>query len=62
MNRRGFLTGLIAAPVVIRTAGLLMPIRKIAAPEDRGWQMRQVLRWPAAHAPHWMAVYRVRHA
>jgi hypothetical protein len=27
MNRRGFLTGLIAAPVVIRTAGLLMPIK-----------------------------------
>jgi hypothetical protein len=27
MNRRSFLTGLIAAPVVIRTAGLLMPIK-----------------------------------
>jgi hypothetical protein len=27
MNRRSFLTGLIAAPVVIRTEGLLMPIK-----------------------------------
>jgi hypothetical protein len=27
MNRRGFLTGLIAAPAVILTPGLLMPVR-----------------------------------
>lgn len=27
MNRRSFLTGLIAAPVVITTPGLLMPLR-----------------------------------
>lgn len=33
MNRRSFLTGLIAAPVVIRTAGLLMPIKPLILPE-----------------------------
>jgi len=29
MNRRGFLTGLLAAPVVITTPGLLMPVRPV---------------------------------
>lgn len=29
MNRRAFLTGLIAAPLVVRTAGLLMPVKVI---------------------------------
>lgn len=33
MNRRGFLTGLLAAPVVITTPGLLMPVRSLALPE-----------------------------
>lgn len=28
MNRRSFLTGLVAAPAVIRIPGLLMPVRK----------------------------------
>jgi hypothetical protein len=32
MNRRGFLTGLIAAPAVILTPGLLMPVRKWIEP------------------------------
>jgi hypothetical protein len=36
MNRRSFLTGLIAAPVVIRTAGLLMPIKAQSPIWDRG--------------------------
>lgn len=29
MNRRHLLTGLVAAPFVIRTAGLLMPVRRV---------------------------------
>lgn len=29
MNRRGFLTGLLAAPVVITTPGLLMPVKPV---------------------------------
>lgn len=33
LTRRGFLGGLIAAPAVIRTAGLLMPVKAFA--EDR---------------------------
>jgi hypothetical protein len=49
MDRRSFLRGLIAAPVVIRTAGLLMPVRAqpiwtpkkclgiIGAAENMGW-------------------------
>lgn len=32
MNRRGFLTGLLAAPAVITTPGLLMPVRAWAEP------------------------------
>ena len=35
ISRRGFFTGLIsalAAPAIIRTPGLLMPVRAIAAP------------------------------
>ena len=28
MNRRGFLLGLLAAPVIIRTPGILMPIKQ----------------------------------
>ena len=32
MNRRGFLAGLLAAPAIIRTPGLLMPVsRKFGA-------------------------------
>lgn len=33
MKRRSFLTGLIAAPVVITTPGLLMPVRALEVPE-----------------------------
>jgi hypothetical protein len=32
MNRRGFLTGLIAAPAVILTPGLIMPVRPWIVP------------------------------
>lgn len=32
MNRRGFLTGIIAAPAVILTPGLLMRVRPVAVP------------------------------
>ena len=32
MNRRGFLIGALAAPAVIRTPGLLMPVRQVAWP------------------------------
>jgi len=32
MNRRNFLMGLIAAPAIIRTPGLLMPIKRIIEP------------------------------
>ena len=34
MNRRSFLTGLIAAPVVVRS-GVLMPLRGIVMPRPR---------------------------
>ena len=33
MNRRGFITGILAAPVVITTPGLLMSVRKLIEPE-----------------------------
>lgn len=33
MNRRGFLTGLLSAPAVITTPGLLMPVRAWVEPE-----------------------------
>ena len=29
MNRRNFISGMLAAPVVIRTPGLLMPVRQM---------------------------------
>lgn len=32
MNRRGFLFGLLAAPVIIRTPGILMPIKQFIIP------------------------------
>ncbi len=39
MNRRGFLTGMLAlgaAPAIITTPGLLMPVRAIALPFNDG--------------------------
>ncbi len=38
MNRRKFLTGLVASPVVITTPGLLMPVRALELPLGlNGW-------------------------
>lgn len=34
MNRRGFLTAAVAAPAVILTPGLLMPVRKLWTPAN----------------------------
>ena len=34
MNRRSFLRGLLAAPAVITTRGLLMPVRALLHPDD----------------------------
>lgn len=31
LTRRSFLTGLLAAPIIIRTPGLLMPVRPLPA-------------------------------
>lgn len=39
MNRRSFLAGLIAAPAIIKTPGLLMPIK----PPIRGWFITDVI-------------------
>lgn len=39
MNRRDFLKGIIAAPFVITTPGLLMPVRKLWTPVDGGYFM-----------------------
>lgn len=33
LTRRASLLGLLAAPVIIRTAGLLMPVRRVEFPE-----------------------------
>ena len=33
ISRRNFLLGLVAAPAIIRTPGILMPVRKIFLPE-----------------------------
>ena len=41
MNRRGFLLGALAAPAVIKTPGLLMPVKKVILPPKR-----YVLHWP----------------
>lgn len=35
MDRRGFIKGMLAAPVVIRTPGLLMPVKKIITTQKR---------------------------
>ena len=40
MNRRGFLGGLLAAPAIIRTPGLLMPVRPLEAFEFSGFYTR----------------------
>ena len=37
LNRRGFLGGLLAAPAIIRTPGLLMPVRPLEAFEFSGF-------------------------
>lgn len=34
INRRGFIVGLLAAPVIIRTPGLLMPVRPLVIPQS----------------------------
>ena len=39
MNRRSILLGLLAAPAIIRTPGLLMPVRPV------DWYERQVVMW-----------------
>lgn len=46
LTRRFFLTGaaaLIAAPAVIRTAGLLMPVRKVIVPEKPSLLLQEKL-------------------
>lgn len=40
MNRRGFLTGLLASPAVITTPGLLMPVKAWAEPLAVGMRSR----------------------
>ena len=37
LQRRGLLLGLLAAPAVIRTPGLLMPVKKVNLVVDRSW-------------------------
>jgi hypothetical protein len=41
MDRRKFITGLIAAPAVIRIPGLLMPIKKIITPTNFWYETRR---------------------
>lgn len=40
MKRRSFLTGLLAAPVVITTPGLLMPVKALEKPCHYSWSYR----------------------
>lgn len=47
MNRRGFLGGLLAAPAVITTSGLLMPVRAWA--ETDVWQAAPVFWGDGVH-------------
>ncbi len=46
VSRRGVIAGLVAAPFVIRTAGLLMPVRAQLADADdvREWLRQDTLR------------------
>lgn len=39
ISRRGILTSLLAAPVVIRTPGLLMPVKAVVADVVLKWQI-----------------------
>jgi len=39
MNRRSLLRGLIAAPLVVRESGILMPVKKIIEPVWMGWDL-----------------------
>ena len=43
MHRRAFLSGLLAAPVVITTPGLLMPVRALAPDVPADWKFWQDL-------------------
>lgn len=50
MNRRRVLTGLLAAPLVVRTTGLLMPVRAIWTARElemirKGWELRNGFWW-----------------
>ncbi len=46
MNRRAFLTGLIAAPLVVRTAGLLMPVKVIEPVRLTAAEIEKLVRPP----------------
>lgn len=52
LNRRRFLIGAIAAPVVIRTAGILMPVKALPAPIVS----RAIARVPDQIARHTVAI------
>ncbi len=58
MNRRAFLTGLIAAPLVVRTAGLLMPVKVIETlmPSQMAYMMAVVLA-ETINPPIWVMDY-----
>lgn len=42
MNRRGFLGGLLAMPAIIRTPGLLMPVRPMRAAGLYYWEFSPI--------------------
>lgn len=50
MNRRSFLAGLIAAPAIIKTPGLLMPVKPILKTFDLSANVSitysEILEWP----------------
>lgn len=55
LTRRGFLAGALAAPVVIRTPGLLMPVRAVPGYYSGGLVRLSGLHWIMETTPQWAA-------
>ncbi len=59
LGRRGALLGLLAAPMIVRTPGLLMPVRRVSAPPPdlfaimRAAQMERLVRPPIVDTNYW---------
>lgn len=55
LTRRSFITGLVAAPAVITTPGLLMPVRKVIMPEESDYakELRNLIEMLENARPKW---------